>query len=90
VTLRLGHDDPAGREADWTRQSDQYAFIEAGIPALLFSVEDEAHHHRPTDDYETMTHDFYVRAVQTVIDAIAVLDRARVGPSGPDSDSRLR
>jgi len=74
VTLRMGHDDPANPREDWTRASDHYAFMEAGIPALFFSVEDEEHHHRPSDDYETMTHDFYVRAVETIIDTITVLD----------------
>jgi Zn-dependent M28 family amino/carboxypeptidase len=82
VTLRMGHDDPSNGREDWTRDSDHYAFMEAGIPALLFSVEDEQHHHRPSDDYETMTHDFYVRAVETVIDVIAVLD-GLAGPAGP-------
>lgn len=75
LKLLMGHDDPADRRADWTRDSDQYAFIEAGIPGLLFSVEDTAEHHRPTDDYETMTVGFYVRAVQTVIDVVGEFDR---------------
>jgi Zn-dependent M28 family amino/carboxypeptidase len=74
VTLRMGHDDPADRRSDWTQDSDHYAFIEARIPALLFSVEDEEFHHRPTDDYETMTLDFYVRAVETVIRTLRLLD----------------
>lgn len=76
LRLIMGHDDPADRRADWTRDSDQYAFIEAGIPGLLFSVEDTAEHHRATDDFETMTYDFYVRAVRTVIDVLEELDRS--------------
>jgi Zn-dependent M28 family amino/carboxypeptidase len=75
LRLIMGHDDPADRGADWTRDSDQYAFIEAGIPGLLFSVEDTAEHHRATDDFETMTYDFYVRAVRTVIDVVEEFDR---------------
>ncbi len=75
LKLIMGHDDPASRRDDWTRDSDQFAFIEAGIPGLLFSVEDTAEHHRPTDDFATMTADFYVRAVETVIDVIGEFDR---------------
>jgi Zn-dependent M28 family amino/carboxypeptidase len=75
LKLLPGHEDPADRGDDWTRDSDQYAFIEAGIPALLFSVEDTAEHHKPTDDYETMTTGFYLRAVETIIDVIAEFDR---------------
>jgi Zn-dependent M28 family amino/carboxypeptidase len=79
LKLIMGHDDPNDRQEDWTRDSDQYAFIEAGIPALLFSVEDTAQHHRPTDDYETMTVGFYVRAVETIIEVIEAFDRSLAG-----------
>ncbi len=75
LKLVMGHDDPGNRRDDWTRDSDHYAFIEAGIPALLFSVEDTAQHHESTDDFETMTIDFYVRAVQTVIDVVTEFDK---------------
>jgi Zn-dependent M28 family amino/carboxypeptidase len=73
VKLLMGHDDPA-RPEDWTRQSDHYAFIEAKIPALYFGVEDFDQHHKATDDVETMTPDFYVRAVETLILAVEELD----------------
>jgi Zn-dependent M28 family amino/carboxypeptidase len=79
LKLIMGHDDPNDRQEDWTRDSDQYAFIEAGIPALLFSVEDTAQHHRPTDDFETITVGFYVRAVQTVIEVIEAFDQSLAG-----------
>jgi pimeloyl-ACP methyl ester carboxylesterase len=73
VRLLMGHDDPAQKE-DWTRDSDHYAFCQAKIPCLYFGVEDFANHHKATDDYETMTHAFYVRAVETVAQAIRELD----------------
>src|SRR5690606_27932382 len=67
VSLRMGYDDPAaGRRNDWTRDSDQWAFIEAGIPALYVGTEDYAFHHDHRDEYELMSHAFYVRAVETV------------------------
>ncbi len=75
VRLRMGHDEPgrAGVE-DWTRDSDHFAFHEARIPFVYFGVEDFPQHHKATDDYETMTHDFYVRAVETIIEALRVFD----------------
>jgi hypothetical protein len=71
--LRLGHDGGDSGE-DWTKDSDHYAFIEAGLDALYFGVEDYAQLHRPTDDFETITYGFYVKAVETVIAALEAFD----------------
>lgn len=73
VKLVMGHDDPTQKE-DWTSQSDHKAFCDAKIPCLYFGVEDFDQHHRATDDYDTMTHAFYVRAVETMIRAIEEFD----------------
>ena len=73
IQLRTGHDEPGKPGVDdWTRDSDHFVFHERKIPFIYFGVEDFAHHHKASDDYETMTHDFYVRAVETIIDAIGV------------------
>jgi Zn-dependent M28 family amino/carboxypeptidase len=82
VQVRTGRDN-GGRE-DWMAQSDQWSFIEVGIPALYVGVTDETHHHRPTDDYANMTHDFYVRAVETIVDLVGSV------ASAPDVLGRLR
>jgi Zn-dependent M28 family amino/carboxypeptidase len=75
VKLLPGHDNPAEKGVeDWTRSSDHAAFCQAKIPCLYFGVEDFGNHHKSTDDYETMTHDFYVRAVETLVTAIEVFD----------------
>jgi Zn-dependent M28 family amino/carboxypeptidase len=82
VKLVMGHDDPVQAAAnrsnqafeDWTGDSDHRAFCDARIPCLYFGVEDFDQHHRATDDYETMTHDFYVRAVETLLYAIQEFD----------------
>jgi Zn-dependent M28 family amino/carboxypeptidase len=74
VTLLNGHEGSSARGGDWTRDSDHYSFLSAGIPALYFGVEDEREIHRPTDDYETITYPFYVSAVETIIDAIREID----------------
>jgi Zn-dependent M28 family amino/carboxypeptidase len=73
VKLLTGHEDPKQKE-DWTRDSDHYPFIQAKIPALYFGVEDFDQHHKATDDYETMTYGFYVRAVETLIHAVQHFD----------------
>jgi Zn-dependent M28 family amino/carboxypeptidase len=60
VKLLIGHED-------WIRDSDHYSFIQAKIPALYVGVEDFGQHHKITDDYETITYSFYVRAVETLV-----------------------
>ena len=73
VKLLFGHEDPSDKE-DWTRDSDHWSFQQAGIPAIYLGVEDFGQHHRPTDDYETMTLDFYVRAVETTLAVVREFD----------------
>jgi pimeloyl-ACP methyl ester carboxylesterase len=75
VTLVMGHDDPTQKTVEnWTNSSDHRAFCEAKIPCLYFGVEDFENHHRATDDYATMTHGFYVRAVETMVLAVKEFD----------------
>jgi Zn-dependent M28 family amino/carboxypeptidase len=75
VKLVMGHDDPTKKDVeDWTGDSDHKAFCDAKIPCLYFGVEDFANHHKATDDYATMTHDFYVRAVETMVRAVEEFD----------------
>lgn len=73
VRLLTGHEDPAQPE-DWTRDSDHFSFMQAKIPALYFGVEDFDQHHRATDDYETITAEFYVQTVETLIEVIEEFD----------------
>jgi peptidase M28-like protein len=78
VKLIIGHDNPNERGVeDWTKQSDHYAFITAKIPALYFGVEDFGQHHKSTDDYDTMTFDFYIRAVETMVLVVQEFDSGR-------------
>jgi Zn-dependent M28 family amino/carboxypeptidase len=88
VKLLIGHEDPKQPE-DWTRQSDHYSFMQGKIPALYFGVEDFDQQHRATDDYETITYSFYVRAVETLVQAVQqfdahldAIDRARASGGG--------
>jgi Zn-dependent M28 family amino/carboxypeptidase len=73
VRLLMGHENPAEPE-DWTADSDHYSFMQAKIPALYFGVEDFREHHKATDDYETMTVDFYVKAVETLVEVVKQFD----------------
>jgi Zn-dependent M28 family amino/carboxypeptidase len=99
VKLVMGHDDPEKAKAsprnqqfeDWTGDSDHQAFCDAKIPCLYFGVEDFDQHHRATDDFETITHGFYVRAVETLIRAIEEFDARAddVIKAGPPRAPRL-
>jgi Zn-dependent M28 family amino/carboxypeptidase len=80
VTLRTGHDRPdLPVRDDWTMLSDHGAFHEVGIPFVYFGVEDHPDYHRPTDTFENIDPDFYVRAVETVLDFVRTADRGLQG-----------
>ena len=75
VKLLFGHDDPSQRDVeDWTKDSDHYTFQRANIPAVYLGVEDFAQHHKATDDFETITFDFYIRATETAIAVVKEFD----------------
>lgn len=75
VTLLMGHDRPEDGPDDWTLQSDHGPFHLAGIPFLYFGVEDHAGYHNPTDTFENITPDFFVRAADTVVMAAIAADQ---------------
>ena len=74
VTLLTGHDEPEDGVNDWTGQSDHAVFHEAGVPFLYFGVEDHAGYHKPGDDFENITHDFFLRSVATLVNAAEIAD----------------
>jgi Zn-dependent M28 family amino/carboxypeptidase len=75
IKLILGHDDPKTGENDWTNQSDQGAFHREKIPFIYFGVEDHPDYHKSTDDFAKVPQEFYVRAVETVLESIKGLDK---------------
>jgi Zn-dependent M28 family amino/carboxypeptidase len=78
LTLRRGHDAPDLPPGDdWTMASDHGPFHQAGIPFLYFGVEDHPGYHQPSDVFEDITPDFYVEAVETVLDILLLVDRDR-------------
>ena len=75
IKLLLGHDDPKLGRDDWTNQSDHGAFHAARIPFIYFGVEDHKDYHQPTDDFANINQEFYVRAVETILDAVKGFDK---------------
>jgi len=76
VHLVVGHDNPAQKGVeDWTKDSDHWSFQQAKIPAIYLGDEDFAQHHEPTDDYETITPEFFVGATKTALALVRELDR---------------
>lgn len=78
VKLLIGHDDPKSGRDDWTNQSDQASFHREKIPFIYFGVEDHPDYHKPTDDFEKVNQEFYVKAVETVIEAIRSFDKTLI------------
>lgn len=76
ISLIPGHDSPDLPSGDdWTYASDHGAFHGANIPFLYFGVEDHPDYHRASDTFEKIDPEFYVRAVETILDFIQVADR---------------
>ncbi len=74
VKLLMGHDDPKLGANDWTLQSDHGPFHRAGIPFIYFGVEDHPHYHRPSDDFDSVPIDFFLRSIETVVMAAEEVD----------------
>ncbi len=75
VKLLLGHDRPELKSDDWTNQSDHFAFHQAKIPFVYFGVEDHKDYHKPTDDFANINREFYVRAVETILETVKTFDK---------------
>lgn len=75
IKLLLGHDQPEQQRNDWTNQSDHFVFHAAKIPFVYFGVEDHQDYHRPTDDFANINQEFYVRAVETILEAVKSFDK---------------
>lgn len=74
IHLRFGHDGNEGE--NWTMSSDHGPFHQAGIPFIYFGVEDHPDYHQESDDYAHIDPAFYIRATETILDAVRSLDAA--------------
>ncbi len=84
VTLKMGYDSGDGRD-DWTLLSDHAAFFRAGVPHLYLGVEDHVDYHKPTDDFENIDQDWFVRSIETVVlvaEAVDQMDLSSLKPAG--------
>ncbi|MCX2574767.1 M28 family peptidase [Pedobacter sandarakinus] len=75
LKVRLGHDDPKLGHDDWTNQSDQGAFNAKNIPFLYFGVEDHKDYHQESDEYATLTKQFFSDAANAVLDVVKRIDK---------------
>jgi Zn-dependent M28 family amino/carboxypeptidase len=75
LNLRFGHDRPEQGHDDWTKQSDHGSFHAAQIPFIYFGVEDHPHYHQETDEFKNIHQAFYLKAVETILQAVQVLDK---------------
>lgn len=66
VQIEMGFDEGNGRE-DWTLLSDHAAFHRAGIPHIYFGVEDHVDYHKPTDDFENINQEWFLKSIDSVI-----------------------
>jgi len=71
--LLSGHDGTDGKQ-NWTDSSDHGIFHKAKIPFLYFGVEDHVDYHKPTDDFENIQPEFYIKSVKTIISVFKKVD----------------
>lgn len=69
VQLKAGYDRPDGDPRnDWTLLSDHGPFHAAGVRFLYIGVEDHAHYHQPSDEFEIIDPAFFAGVADTVVD----------------------
>ncbi|MFN3212940.1 MAG: M20/M25/M40 family metallo-hydrolase [Henriciella sp.] len=73
VTIRRGYDQGEARD-DWTMLSDHAVFFRAGIPHIYFGVEDHPDYHKPTDDFENVDQDWFLKSLDTLIMVSEAMD----------------
>lgn len=85
VALRFGHDTPKRPrpDEDWSDASDHQSFTRAGIPGLYLGVEDHEDYHRPTDTFERLQKDYFLKACEALLRIVEAADRADLEPSAP-------
>ncbi|MCO4821414.1 MAG: M28 family peptidase [Flavobacteriaceae bacterium] len=72
--LLTGHDGLDGKQ-NWMNSSDHAPFHKKEIPFLYFGEEDHKDYHQPSDDFENIHPNFYVKAVYTIISVFENLDK---------------
>ena len=62
-----------GEHPEWLAQSDQYAFLQRGIPAIYFGVEDHPDYHQVSDHADRILPDLAARIGRLVERMVAEL-----------------
>jgi len=87
---QIGLDLQVDQYPDWLTRSDQWPFLQKGVQAVLFSVEDHEDYHEVTDHADRIIAPLAARVSQLI--AIAVLDLAgqkRVGSEAPQESNSV-
>ncbi len=74
LTISYGHDGADDKD-DWTTSSDHGNFHRAGIPFVYIGEEDHPDYHKPSDDFAGIGKEFYVHAVELVLQIIESIDK---------------
>lgn len=73
INILFGHDSPKDND-DWTYASDHRVFHRKKIPFIYFGVEDHEDYHQPSDTFENINQEFYLNAIDLIIQAIKAYD----------------
>lgn len=75
ISLLYGHDSPEWSGSDnWTNSSDHAPFHQNDIPFIYFGVEDHPGYHNPSDDFDAITPEFFVKAAHTILQSVYAFD----------------
>tara|TARA_R100001369_G_scaffold38295_1_gene63879 strand:- start:1273 stop:2172 length:900 start_codon:yes stop_codon:yes gene_type:complete len=75
--LLQGHDGTDGKQ-DWSMSSDHGPFHKVNIPFLYFGNEDHAAYHKPTDDFASITPQFYMNSVNVILSIFEAIDASEL------------
>ncbi len=75
IIFRYGYDIPNTIQ-DRTYRSDHAVFHHSKIPFLYFGVPEHPNYHKPTDDYQNISHPFYFNAVNLILKTVIELDQS--------------
>ena len=73
-TILLQGHDGSDEKQDWTYASDHGPFHRAKIPFLYFGDEDHPGYHKPSDEFENITPEFYKNSVEIILSIYSMID----------------
>lgn len=73
ISIPTGHEGNDGTR-NWLYASDHAPFYRAEIPVLYFGVDDHSDYHKPTDDFDKIDKEFYIKVVEVIIKTFNAVD----------------